>query len=936
MTIKERYNELLEKEYKFSLINEINVLKEQCIIENNTEYLFKCNLLISDIYIEHQNFNEALSLLLKDVKNVDKIIFKNIYLDFLDRLIYLYINKRNYNIALRYISEKEKELSFSDSDSYNRLFLEYSYVYGEVNKLDKSEAYLLKILGNNPDESIKSVVLSNLTKIYIDKKDIEKAKTYLNECIVCCNDHESEVYNDYLLAKICVLEGKEKEGLQLYDNIFVNEDINSMTLSMMNDYLKLLNSLKKYNKSLLLMNKLSLFINATSDLHIINSFYHNKLDYFIGLKDNNNISVTMKEIEEIEKLISSNEQNLLNANLEEDKKDIEEKTKEKAFNQIDSLTNLVDTALKGNTLREIILDFSTKVQKIINFDELQFILFNRVNEKEYQVSNEINCFKYRNNRLYEKSISYESLKGSIVEMQINNNKAIAIDFTNSNLIIKDLFNDKPYDKVENCYLNCLPCLYKEDTFAVVIFSAKNVDLTDHANSVLLKIAAKMLESPLIIQFIEENNKKLDNLNDFLVKNYNIGLFQINNNTMYLSDGLKELLQFKHNSISIDNYKKKIFKSDVERYNEHLLSENKSNIQYKFELDNKIIELSEVIEPVTDLNGKILYRQGAIKSLEVESVGYALSKKDLLNKIDQLKKNINNIAFKFSLVRIQGIVDEYENLKKSFGCEPFYLNDGTFVIILENEVNQRTLDRLCKDYNNRCSIVRFPRDVINIDEMLEISAMMLESHKHYFTNDVYREFVKKNNLSNRIDSILDKELKLMFLSYDCFDKSKIYEAKPVVFGLDEKDNVYKYLENDLMMKFENKVLETLVNLKVEENCFITLSNNIIYKMFTEYALADIADIDVVMREFNKITPVIFEKCKQLNKQIYIDCSLITQLDAYYLTTGVIKGIYVGNNAMVDVNKLFRVLSMFNLRLMCYNDAYDYDKVCYYNNKYELIN
>ena len=92
----------------------------------------------------------------------------------------------------------------------------------------------------------------------------------------------------------------------------------------------------------------------------------------------------------------------------------------------------------------------------------------------------------------------------------------------------------------------------------------------------------------------------------------------------------------------------------------------------------------------------------------------------------------------------------------------------------------------------------------------------------------------------------------------------------------------------------------------------------------------------MREINQLTPTILEKCKSLNKQIYIDSSLISQLDAYYLTTGVIKGIFIGFNAIVDVNKLFRLLSMFNLRLVCYNDAYDYDKVCYYNNKYELIN
>ncbi len=936
MSIKEIYNQLLEKEYKFSLINEINVLKEQCIIENNTEYLFKCNILISDIYIEYQNFNEALTLLLKDIKNVDKIVFKNIYLDFLDRLIYLYINKRNYNIALRYISEKEKELNPKDSDSYNRLFLEYSYVYGEMNKLDKSEAYLIKILNNNPDDNIRSVALSNLTKIYVDKKDVVNAKKYLNECIVSSNDHESEVYNDYLLAKICVLDGKTKEALQLYDSIFVNEDINSMTLAMMNDYLKLLNSLKKFNKSLLLMNKLSLFINATSDLHIINSFYHNKLDYFIGIKDNNNISVTMKEIEEIEKLIDTNEQNILNANIEEDKKAIEEKTKEEAFNQIDLLTNLVDTALKGNTLREIIMDFSVKTQKIIKFDELQFILFNRVDEKEYQISNNVDCMKYKNNRLYEKILSYEDLKGSIVEMMINSNKAIAIDFSNYNLEIKDLFGNKNYNKEEVKYLNCLPCLYKDDTFAVVVYTSKDVDLTDYENSILLKVATKMLESPLIIQFIEENNKKTETLNDFVIRQSKLGLFQINNDTMYLSNTLKDLLNFKHNSISIETFRKGIMKSDLGKYNDHYNSLEDSTIRYKYELDDKIIELSETVEIVKDLTGKMLYKQGAIKSLESSDKGYALSKHDLNNKINDLKLNSNNIEFKFSLIKILGSLDEYETVKKAFGIDPYYLNDGSFIVILENEVNQRTLDKLVKGFENRSAIVRFPRDVINIDEMLEIASMMLESHKHYFTNDVYRNYIKKNNLVSRLDSTLDKELKLAMLSFECYDNEKLFEIKPALFGVDEKDNVYNYLNKDLMTKYETKFLESFINLEFNENCFFTLSNNSIYKLLTEYNSDNLNNVTVVMREINQLTPTILEKCKSLNKQIYIDSSLISQLDAYYLTTGVIKGIFIGFNAIVDVNKLFRLLSMFNLRLVCYNDAYDYDKVCYYNNKYELIN
>ena len=107
---------------------------------------------------------------------------------------------------------------------------------------------------------------SNLTKIYIDKKDVKQAKEYLDICIALSDDHESAVYNDYLLAKICVLEGNNSFALQLYENIFITEEINSMTLSMMNEYLSLLNELKKYNKSLLLMNKLSIFVNASVNL----------------------------------------------------------------------------------------------------------------------------------------------------------------------------------------------------------------------------------------------------------------------------------------------------------------------------------------------------------------------------------------------------------------------------------------------------------------------------------------------------------------------------------------------------------------------------------------------------------------------------------------------------------------------------------------------
>ena len=54
-----------------------------------------------------------------------------------------------------------------------------------------------------------------------------------------------------------------------------------------------------------------------------------------------------------------------------------------------------------------------------------------------------------------------------------------------------------------------------------------------------------------------------------------------------------------------------------------------------------------------------------------------------------------------------------------------MNDGTFIVILENEVNQRTLDRLVKDYSSQSAILRYPRDIINVNEVLQVASMMIE-------------------------------------------------------------------------------------------------------------------------------------------------------------------------------------------------------------------
>lgn len=936
MNIREQLAALEQKDKSFSLLKEINLLKDQSIKENNKEVYYGCILLTADVYIEHQNNDEAISLLLKEFKKIDEVVFQKVYLEFLDKLIYLYINKRNYKVALRYITLKEKYINPNDANAKNRLYLELAYVYGEMNDLDKALSYFNLILNNNPDDETKSYVLSNVTKIYIDKQDIKKAKDSLNQCLVVPTNHEGEVYSDYLLAKIFSMEGKNNEAIQLYDNILSNEEINNMTLNIINDYLKLLNSLKQYDKALLVMNKISLFINATDDLVIINQFLHNKLDYFIGVNDSTQVSYTMKEIERIEKTINSNEEKINNANIEDDKNDIIEKTTNNLVYRFDVLTNLVNIALHGNSLREIIMDYSSKLQKIISFDELTFVLFNKINEADYQMSDTFKCFKFKSGRLYEKNLNYEALRGTIVEMMVTKNRDIAIDFSFSQLSFKDIFSGLEYSKEEVKFLNTIPCIYNNDTFAAIIYSSNENDLAEQTNTVILKLGTKLLESSLVVEFANERNNNLEKVISMVTNDNSVGLFYLNNNTLYLSPYLKQLFNCKHNTMSRSEFMKNIAKADYDKYVLATSKKEKYNVSYKYSLNDKVIQLEENGEPILDYNNHISYYQGVIKSLEKESIGYALSQNDLDKAIIELKKKGNSIEFKFSIIKIKASIDEYVDIKNNFGVEPYYLNDGSFIIILENEVNQRTLDRLIKNYAMRSAIIRYPRDIINIDEMLSIATIMLDYNQLYFTDDIYRGYIKKNNLVNRIDTILNSELKLNGLEFNSYDGKTIYEIKAEIPGIDLKENINKYLGSSLKIKYNDKLVSTVIDNNFKRDCFISVSNEYLLRILNAFDLSRFRNYTFVMNEYDKNTSEIFEKLKECDMHIYIDVSIINMLDAFYFTTGCIKGIFISDKINAsDVHKVLRLANMFDLDIISYDNVNDYNKVIKYSGNFKRI-
>jgi hypothetical protein len=95
MSIKEKYKELTQKELTLNEFQEIVELKNQCKLEMNQEYLYLSDILIIDLYINENLFDDALTIALKGINSIDNVVFQKIYVSFLERVIYIFIQKNS-------------------------------------------------------------------------------------------------------------------------------------------------------------------------------------------------------------------------------------------------------------------------------------------------------------------------------------------------------------------------------------------------------------------------------------------------------------------------------------------------------------------------------------------------------------------------------------------------------------------------------------------------------------------------------------------------------------------------------------------------------------------------------------------------------------------------------------------------------------------------
>jgi predicted negative regulator of RcsB-dependent stress response len=928
MSIREKYQLLATENYNLELLNKIKVLRDQCIFEQNKEYYYLCNLLIIDICIELNNSDDAISIITKDISDIDSATFKNIYVSYLERIIYIYIRKSNFKVAYRYVFEKRKYIDDKNRNEVNRWYLEMAYVYAEMNQKSKALANLKAILENLPDEELLSHTLSNLTKLYIDEGMITEAKETLNECLKVTSDDEGITYCNYLYAQISVLEKKYDDALLLYEEIF-NREFDLDYLSMGNDYLDLLIKLNLYDQAQTFINKVNRFIDQTEDLNIKKTFNKHKLNLIISRNNLHEADELLKQLNNLDESILAKDSLSLNENIEDDKNNEIYIKLNELTSKIERLMNLMSMAFTNNNLRDILMDFSKKLESIIEFEEVTYAIYDNVVQN--QEHNEILTYNYKKQRLYEKTLTYDDLKNTVIEAMLINGKEMAIDFTNTNLPLIDPLSRRSYTDMNVKYLFAIPCSDNEGLFLTLVFKSKVLDLTTIDNSTILKISAKFLGQRILNSFISERLKVSDFINETITLNNKLHTVFHYRDKIVFNEEFSKLLNLENNEITKDSYLELLIKGDVNKYRTLDLSKpGQYDLKYHLKIQNTYTKVRELIN---SYKNEDLFYVGTIEIIEEVKTNF--EDEPFYEKINELKSRINDLEFNFSLIRIKANRNEFESIQNVFDSQPYYLSDETMVVILENEVNQRVLDKYIKGYDDRVSIVRYPRDLVNIDDVIKFSKISLDNNILYFTDDMYQKYLKRVSINNLVSKMLTEPLELWYLKLNSFNQKPSYEVKCRVKGLTNKENIREFLDEDLRVQYETMLYDHLTFNNLKVLYYVMLSGQTISDLILKNKLKNSNNQILCLDSYHKDLIVNIKKLKELGIKVFLNYRLLEELSVFDLITCQLDGLVINEGMQKEKRQEVLYLAKnFNFSLFTNYEFTDYPNCVYKTEDFEM--
>ncbi|HQA20139.1 MAG TPA: PAS domain-containing protein, partial [Bacilli bacterium] len=658
MDIRKTYQELLQANLTLKDINQINDLKKQCRRENNQEFYYLSNLLIIDIYIEEKMYDEALKLAIEDLNKIDSSIFKNIYLYLLERIIYIYIQKGNYKSAYRYVYIKKNVIDLDNKEEVNRWYLEMSYVYAELNELNRALMYLQAILENYPSEEIKNIALSNMTKIYIDQGMIKEAKETLNQClegVLTANDEDGKLYCDYLLAKICILENNFQFAKQIYEELFKNQNqLPTEYLNLVNEYISLLIKMNELDEAEKIIKQYEKKFQE-ANIYIQKEFYKNKVKVasFKNSLVRDELNKILEMIDILDKEIASSKELVLYEAAEDEKNEEIQQSLKRTINKIEHTIDIITYALNQDDIRASLMNYSKRLEELLPYDEALFVIFE---PKHYELMpnffdhlSEFSSYQYKKDRLYERSHPYQSLTDTPIEIIMQNTNELIIDFTDTFVPLKNLITNRNYDSNTISSLVAIPFFHNKEIFGVVIYTSYN-NLTTNENILILKIASKLLEFKLSSLFYQEDLRMQRNILQTAINRLHEGLFYLDpvNRKILLTEQFQKFLKTERRIISIEEYLTYIYPNDQKNYletiNQAFNRGEGYQIKYRIIINDEVNYVQEISNPYFLSNGTLSFFVGTINKIpyELTNEKIYLDENEFKQKISQLNQKITNL------------------------------------------------------------------------------------------------------------------------------------------------------------------------------------------------------------------------------------------------------------------------------------------------------
>ena len=935
MAIKDLYLELNNKPFSKEVLNAYMDLRKDAKLAGNSEYFYLCGLKIVDIYLEFGSLIQAIELLNKDLDRIDPVTFKNIYVAMLERVIYAYIKKGNFKLAYKFINEKRKYIDNRDHDKVNRWYIEMAYVYGEMGQATKALSCLNAVKENLPDDSTLSYVLSNITKIYIDQNMLDEAKNSLQEALRITTDNEGITYCNYLLAKILLMEGNFLQASELFDSIFNVDNISEDYLGISNEYIAELLKHNELQKAKELLKKTSRDVAKCNDDRIKKYYLLNKVKYIALSLELNNIVDIVSEIDKLEKTITNNDSSNLLEALED----------EKAFEVNDRISHFVNNIEKVNllnnisfnelSLRDNIYNYAKKLEEIISYEQISICLFDKMERLAFlNQNNDFYTYDYHKQRLYERSLDYSYVDKTVLEKIISTNDSLTFDLKNVNLPIMDFNTGKSLQEEGINYCLALPYQKNNSLSIAVIFYTKFIDITSLENEILLKIASSILVNKINEWQLIENERFDLTINNYLDNN-NYAMIH-NNDDLFINRNLASLLGINANSrytyLKLDDFVKLITNnSNIDYVN--CFKDSFVDITYALKSTNKVLVMNEKAYLLNYMNKTIYYSVLALDDKKIEVENQAQSDQVLFNNyIDSLIPKTKELEFKFSFIRLASPKDTLytkEVVKNVTGAKCYHLDDETYAVILENEVNQRTLERIIKEMGFDAGVVRFPRDLVDLDDIVKFSKICLEAKETFFSEDVYKAFLDKETISKIIDRVIRTDLEFMYMRLGTYLENNSYEVRLNIPGVSLDQDIRKLVDEKALHKYELKILEN----------FKPLNNNDLYYINTSFSsLNDYINNSDCVRIYQNVIYVVdnFDQdysslIKTFNKQ-HINCiveyKVLDKLPTNLFLHSYISGIAVFEGLEQSYrHSLIEFVSKIDFPIYANYQFLDYDKCIY---------